>query len=71
MNSPLHQVFTAALASLPRGYRQLLTLYELDGATANTLSALLGMTPSQARVELLHARRAMRQRLSDRLRVAA
>jgi RNA polymerase sigma factor (sigma-70 family) len=71
MKNQLRRTFAAALESLPSDYRQLLTLYEIEGATTKGVSDLLGITRVQARIDLLHARRAMRQRLSDRLQFRA
>lgn len=68
MESYLYETFIAALESLSRADRQLLTLYELEGVRTAAVSSALGITPSQARIGLFHARRAMRQLLAERLR---
>ena len=71
MKTQLRRTFIAALESLPSDYKRLLTLYEIDGATTRGVSELLGITHVQARIDLLHARRAMRQPLSARLQFRA
>ncbi len=71
MNRQLQLTFAAALESLSRRDRRLLTLYEIDGVSIDGVSGALGITRNEARVGLFQARRAMRQRLSDQLRVSA
>jgi DNA-directed RNA polymerase specialized sigma24 family protein len=71
METPIHQTFTAALNALPSAERRLLILHADPGATAERVGAALGITTAEARVGLLHARRAIRRQLSDRLRLSA
>ena len=68
MQTHLHDAFTAAVASLPQAERELITMYELEGATTGAAGGALGMSRSEARVTLLTARRAMRQNLTARFR---
>lgn len=46
----------AALARLPDGYRETISLYYLDGRSSANVSATLGVPPSTVRMRLLRAR---------------
>lgn len=67
MGNNLHRTVSATIAELPGPYRQLLALSEIDGLSACEIGQELGLAPPQVRVGLLHARRAMCQRLSERM----
>lgn len=67
----LHPTFAAALNALPRRDRDLLTLYEIEGASTDRVSAVLGISTAEARVGLMHARRAVQQYLAGSLRLTA
>jgi DNA-directed RNA polymerase specialized sigma24 family protein len=71
MTTPFHRPFATALESLTHRHQQLLTLHEINHQSTEHIGQLLGMTPGQVRIELLHARLAMRQHLSTSTRNAA
>ena len=68
----IHAARAAALAvellrGLPRRQREVLHLADIEGCTAEEISARLGMSPVTARVHLLHARRALRAQILSKL----
>lgn len=68
----IHAGKVAALAQdlllrLPRRQREVFHLGDIEGCTADEIAQRLGMSPVTARVHLLHARRAMRSQLLERL----
>jgi DNA-directed RNA polymerase specialized sigma24 family protein len=71
MTTQPHRTFATALESLTHRHQQVLALHELDRLSTERVGDLLGIPTAQARIELLQARLAMRQRLSDRMRNAA
>ena len=57
----------ALLARLPRRQREVFHLVEIEGCTAEEIAERLGVSPVTARVHLLHARRALRSQILERL----
>jgi RNA polymerase sigma-70 factor (ECF subfamily) len=55
----------AALAALPPGYRAVLILHDVEGYTHDEIGERLGIQPGTSKSQLFHARRALRERLSD------
>ena len=68
MAAELRRTFNTVLDSLPNPYREVIALSELHGLHADQIGNALGVTGPQARIGLLHARRAMTQRLCERMR---
>ena len=68
MAADLRRTFNTVFESLPNPYREVLALSELHGLHVDQIGSALGVTGPQARIRLLHARRAMTQRLSERMR---
>ena len=56
----------AALAALPQGYRAVLVLHDVEGYTHDEIGERLGIQAGTSKSQLHHARRALRERLSDR-----
>ena len=56
----------AALAALPQGYRAVLVLHDVEGYTHEEIGERLGIQAGTSKSQLHHARRALRERLSDR-----
>jgi len=68
----IHAGKVAALAEtllrrLPRRQREVFHLADIEGCSAAEISERLGMSPVTARVHLLHARRALRSHILERL----
>ena len=53
------------IARLPAGYRQVLTLHDVEGYTHDEIGALLEITAGTSKSQLYHARRAMRSVLRE------
>ncbi len=68
----IHAGQVAALAerllrALPRRQREVFHLADVEGCTAEEISERLGLSPVTARVHLMHARRALRSQLLERV----
>ena len=57
--------FAEAINALPNPLRDVVVLRDVDGMNARTIATVLGIGRAQARVALLHARRAVRRRLLE------
>lgn len=62
-HSPQDTTFTEAMNALAPPLREILRLRDVGGLNARTIGAALGIGTPQVHVGLLHARRAVRQRL--------
>lgn len=71
MTTPVLRPFAVALESLTHRHQQVLRLHELARVRPERIGQMLGMTPAQVRIELLHARAAMQRHLSTQMRSAA
>lgn len=54
------------IGALPEGYRIVFNLYVLEGYDHNEIGILLGITAATSRSQLLKARRALQNQLSDK-----
>ena len=54
-----------AINALPNPLRDVVLLRDVDGMNVRTIATALGIGRAQAQVALLHARRAVRQRLLE------
>jgi RNA polymerase sigma-70 factor (ECF subfamily) len=54
-----------AIASLPKGYREVLVLHDVEGYTHLEIAELLGIEPGTSKSQLSRARRALRRRLTE------
>jgi len=71
MTHRLPPTFAAALNALPQRERDVLTLYEIEGASTDRIGVVLGISSAEARLGLLQARRALQQYLTGHLRLTA
>ena len=55
------------LTGLPRRQREVFHLADIEGCSGEEVAERLGMSPITARVHLMHARRALRAKLLERL----
>ena len=58
----------AAIAALPAGQREVITLRDVAGLGSDEVCRLLSITPENQRVRLHRARAAVRRRLEEYLR---
>jgi DNA-directed RNA polymerase specialized sigma24 family protein len=68
MAAELRRTFNTVFESLPNPYREVIALSEFQGLHVDEIGSALGITAPQARIGLFHARRAMTQRLAERMR---
>lgn len=61
--SPQDTTFADAMSALAPPLREVVRLRDVSGLHARTIGAALGIGTAQVHVALLHARRAVRQRL--------
>lgn len=54
-----------AIATLPRGYRAILLLHDVEGFTHDEIGAMLGIDAGTSRSQLARGRQRLRQALSD------
>jgi DNA-directed RNA polymerase specialized sigma24 family protein len=64
-HSPVDPTFTDAINALAHPLRDVVLLRDVGGLSARTIGSVLGIGKAQAQVALLHARRAVRQRLLE------
>ncbi len=65
--SELREVLEAALAELTDVQRQVVLLHDLEGWKHRAIAEMLGISEGACRQHLFHARRALRDRLGDRI----
>ena len=53
-----------AIAELPRGFRQVLVLHDIEGHTHQEIARLLSIETGTSKSQLARARRALRKRLA-------
>jgi RNA polymerase sigma-70 factor (ECF subfamily) len=58
-----------AIARLPRGYRQVFVLHDIEGFTHEEIAGLLGIEPGTSKSQLFQARRQLRGFLGPALRI--
>jgi RNA polymerase sigma factor (sigma-70 family) len=63
MHESLYESLNEALAALPEGYRQVLTLYYLGGMSGDEIARFLGTSPSNVRQRLSRARSRLKEEM--------
>jgi len=53
-----------ALAMLPKGYREVLLLHDMEGYTHNEIAGILDISEGTSKSQLFHARRAVKRMLN-------
>jgi RNA polymerase sigma-70 factor (ECF subfamily) len=56
------------IARLPTGYRQVLTLHDIEGYTHDEIGVLLDITSGTSKSQLYHARKTLRSMLQEELK---
>ncbi len=59
------EMLEIALMSLPEGFRTILVLYEIEGYTHKEISAMLRISTGTSKSQLFHARKRLKEMITD------